>query len=297
MTFNLILLILACGSCSYWYYRKEQGFKATSNAFLQAIEELISSCEAKDAINCWFDESKYVTSKQFAELQGCYQNVSSLMREYSSIHDFSSIMGNDHIALPILNELARSKDLPTEEERQLHNEKAREFLIKTYEQILRGNGKYPPNHSQCVACVDDDDRTLVLAGAGTGKTATIMTKTRYLIQTGKASPSQILLLAYNRDAAEEMEERISNDIGHSGSVDVKTFHAFGNFILKNQSGSKRAVSNMMDQDVIFKKFIASIIEKNIEKDFLYKESLVKYFVEYAAPIVPKLSSAKVSGRA
>lgn len=206
------------------------------------------------------------------------------MHEYPCISDFSSIIGKTHIILPILNELSNGKNIPTEPERQLHNEKAREFLIKTHEKILRGNGKYPPNHSQCVACVDDDDRTLVLAGAGTGKTATIMTKTRYLIQTGKATPSQILLLAYNRDAAEEMEERIANDIGHSRSVDVKTFHAFGNYILKNQRGSKRVVSNMMDQPELFNTFIASIIKNKLKNDSNYKDLLVKYFVEYAAPI-------------
>ena len=111
------------------------------------------------------------------------------MEKYGKVKSIANVVDDSHVAFPVLTAILEGKPLPTEADRQKHNEKIREDLIKVHDAILRGRGKFPPNHSQCVACVDDDDRTLVLAGAGTGKTATIMTKTRYLVKTGKASPS------------------------------------------------------------------------------------------------------------
>ena len=82
-----------------------------------------------------------------------------------------------------------------------------------------------------------------------------------------------------------MVKRISEDLG-SDDVDIKTFHAFGNDMLKHQIGSKRTVSNMVEQPVLFAQFIESVIKDSLERDGAYKEALVRYFVEHAAPIVP-----------
>lgn len=285
MSFYLILF-LCLSSGGFWYYRKKhEEYLALCETFKSSLNELVATEVGKDLIKRWFDETQYVTSSDFKTLLGLYKGVQTLLNQNKQIKSPAELIGSDHVTFQIIVELTKGKSLPTESTRQKHNERARESLIKEHDGVLRGNGKYPPNHSQCVACVDDDDRTLVLAGAGTGKTATIMTKTRYLVKTGKALPGQILLLAYNHDAAEEMVERISNDLG-SNSVDIKTFHAFGNFILKNRLGPKRTVSNMVDQSEIFNRFVASIIKTNLDKDPAYKEALVQYFVEYAAPIVP-----------
>ena len=290
MSFYLILFL--CFSGGLWYYRKleQQRIKKRQlcELFKSSLDEIVEPQVVQHLINRWLDETQYISSSDFETLIGIYKSIQTLLGQHKEIKNFVDAIGHDHIAAPIITELTRSQALPTESARQKHNETARESLIKEHEAILRGNGKFPPNHSQCIACVDDDDRTLVLAGAGTGKTATIMTKTRYLVKTGKAAPGQILLLAYNRDAAEEMVERVGKDLG-SNLVDIKTFHAFGNYILKNNPGSKRTVSNMADQPNTFNQFISSIIKENIEKDSSYKDSLVEYFVEYGAPVAPESS--------
>ena len=287
MSFSLFLLMLVCGSGPYFYYRhqkKVKQYKEQCEAFLKALDDIVLRDEIKNLINCWFDESKYVSASEFAELLTVYRSVQALIDQYTQLHSYESIVAHEHVGFPLVHSITTGKSFPDESDRQEHNKKAREWLINEHNGILRGSGKFPPNHSQCEACVDDDDRTLVLAGAGTGKTATIMTKTRYLVQTGKALPQQILLLAYNRDAAEEMAERIKNDLGTTTPVDVKTFHAFGNNILKSQAGSKRAITTMTEQPEQFNRFIASVIQKNIENDPVYEEAFVSYFLEYGAPV-------------
>jgi hypothetical protein len=221
---SFYLILFLCFSGGLWYYRKleQQRIKKRQlcELFKSSLDEIVEPQVVQHLINRWLDETQYISSSDFETLIGIYKSIQTLLGQHKEIKNFVDAIGHDHIAAPIITELTRSQALPTESARQKHNETARESLIKEHEAILRGNGKFPPNHSQCIACVDDDDRTLVLAGAGTGKTATIMTKTRYLVKTGKAAPGQILLLAYNRDAAEEMVERVGKDLG-SNLVDIK----------------------------------------------------------------------------
>ncbi len=48
---------------------------------------------------------------------------------------------------------------------------------------------------------------LVVAGAGSGKTTTILGKILYLLQSGFASPPEILVLSFTHDSATELRER------------------------------------------------------------------------------------------
>jgi DNA helicase-4 len=68
--------------------------------------------------------------------------------------------------------------------------------------------KNPLTPEQRLAVVTDEDATLVLAGAGSGKTSVIVAKATYLIERGIRPPDDILLLAFGKDAAAEMAARI-----------------------------------------------------------------------------------------
>lgn len=66
----------------------------------------------------------------------------------------------------------------------------------------------PLNPAQARAVVNGEHSLLVLAGAGSGKTSVLVARAGWLLARGEASPEQILLLAFGRKAAEEMDERI-----------------------------------------------------------------------------------------
>ena len=65
---------------------------------------------------------------------------------------------------------------------------------------------HPLTREQRRAIVTDEDATLVLAGAGSGKTSVITAKAGYLLQSGTRKPNEILILAFARDAAREMSD-------------------------------------------------------------------------------------------
>jgi DNA helicase-2/ATP-dependent DNA helicase PcrA len=67
---------------------------------------------------------------------------------------------------------------------------------------------------------------LIMAGAGCGKTRTIIARTSYLIRSG-VDPSRILLMTFTNRAAREMKIRLKSEVGPvSNKVQAGTFHAF-----------------------------------------------------------------------
>ncbi|MCK5194731.1 MAG: ATP-dependent helicase, partial [Desulfobulbaceae bacterium] len=82
------------------------------------------------------------------------------------------------------------------------------------------------NKNQQIAAEYKDKHILVLAGAGTGKTLTIIARAEYLIRKG-VDPRRILLLTFTRRAAREMTDRLYLSIGDAANaVTAGTFHHF-----------------------------------------------------------------------
>ena len=96
--------------------------------------------------------------------------------------------------------------------------------------VRAANGVLPasPTGEQAEAIATDEDATLVLAGAGTGKTAVITAKVAHLVRNQGVPADEILVLDFNRRAAEEIRERLPDDLA---GAHVATFHAFGRRVI------------------------------------------------------------------
>ena len=82
-----------------------------------------------------------------------------------------------------------------------------------------------------MACVVKDPHShLVIAGAGTGKTTTILGKVKYLLATGSVLPQEILILSFTNAAATEMKNRLLKETNQS--IYVATFHKLGYDIVR-----------------------------------------------------------------
>lgn len=114
--------------------------------------------------------------------------------------------------------------------------------------------RYPLTERQRIAIVTNEDTTLVMAGAGTGKTSTIIGKVDYLVRRGLARPEEILVVAFARKAAEELKARL-NQLGRYEQVDVSTFHALGLRIVAEVEGVRPSLSPMAEDDGALRRFL------------------------------------------
>ena len=93
------------------------------------------------------------------------------------------------------------------------------------------------NTQQLAAVTAGEGPSLVIAGAGSGKTRTLVYRVAYLIDSG-VDPSQILLLTFTRKSAQEMLDRAGELIGvRSERVRGGTFHSVANMLLRRYGRS------------------------------------------------------------
>ena len=96
-----------------------------------------------------------------------------------------------------------------------------------------------------------DGPTLVLAGAGTGKTRVLITRLAHLLRTRDVRPYEILAVTFTNKAAREMRERVSELVGGPAeAVWLGTFHSLGVRILRKNSELVGLKSNftILDSD-------------------------------------------------
>ncbi len=112
---------------------------------------------------------------------------------------------------------------------------------------------------QIDAIVRKNRNQLIIAGAGSGKTTTIVGKVKYLLLTGQCKPEDILLLSFTNASASEMKERVKYETNID--LDVMTFHKLGLEIIKK---SYEKNYKIFDKDLyqVIKKLINNYIEDN-----------------------------------
>ncbi len=153
-----------------------------------------------------------------------------------------------------------------------HNEEFVKYELARNANYFATFLKNPLDIQQQEACVTDEDATLVVAGAGTGKTTTIVGKVKYLIEKKGISPNEIILFSFTRKAAEEMHTRLKELLGENTPL-VTTFHSFGLEVLK---------SSCKEYDIVDENEQLNIIKKTIResKSLLFLPSFYQFATSY-----------------
>ena len=111
--------------------------------------------------------------------------------------------------------------------------------------------KTPLTDEQARAVVCFDNRVQVLAGAGSGKTSVVVARAAYAVSRDFVPPQRILLLAFNKAAAVELQERVDARFKAAGiessGVRVSTFHSFGLDVIGRATGEKPRPAPWLDQ--------------------------------------------------
>ncbi len=131
---------------------------------------------------------------------------------------------------------------------------------------------------QIEAIIIDEFRHLVVAGAGTGKTSTLVTKIAYLTERLGVNPARILALSFTKSAVIEMKQRIKVSTGKE--INVRTINSFGLKVIRELAGDNSEVSEIepdRGESSKFRDFFANEINRNA-RDTVYQGDFIEFML-------------------
>ena len=144
-----------------------------------------------------------------------------------------------------------------------------------YKDIFDSFQAYPMTKSQRKASVSFSRETLVVAGAGSGKTALLLARAKYLLQSKRSATGEVLLVSFNKDAVEEILIR-SKEL--KLKIAARTFNALGNDIANSGKNKKKVL--FTDEGSI-EKFLDNALNSKISPET--RTELAKYFSSEMVP--------------
>jgi len=173
------------------------------------------------------------------------------------------------------------------------------------------------NEEQTVAVLNTEGPTLVVAGAGSGKTKVLTSRLAYIVKEKKAWPNQILCVTFTNKAAKEMRDRVIKILGeklnslswlgtfHSISVKFLRRHAEAlgfksNFTILDVDDQKKLIRNIckaenIDAKKISPRFIIALIDRwknkgllpddvKLSKKHIFENQILKVYKIYQKKI-------------
>lgn len=144
--------------------------------------------------------------------------------------------------------------------------------------------KSPLTLEQRIPVTCNDNRVLVVASAGSGKTSCIVAKAGYSLLRGYSVPDSTLLLTFNREAADELRDRLITRLKQfnlpADKLQVKTFHSLSLEIIEQATGRKPVIApwTQTDQAKVSQllRFMRDLSEEDeaFAKDLLLMEYLL-----------------------
>jgi DNA helicase IV len=152
--------------------------------------------------------------------------------------------------------------------------------LNSQKEFLESIENKPLSLEQSTAVVTFDNRVLLVAAAGSGKTSVMVARAAYATMKKFIDPSRILLLAFNKAAAEELQGRI-RDRFESANIDstgvrASTFHAFGLDVIGRGLKARPTVATWVESGRDTEE-VADIVKslKETSEDFKYKWDLYR----------------------
>ncbi len=164
------------------------------------------------------------------------------------------------------------KDSPLEELKtdfKNNNDLFRATQKKLLKPLFDSVEKNPLTDEQIDGCICMDSSVQIVAAAGSGKTSTMVAKAGYALHQKLANGRQLLLLAFNTNAAQELRDRVKARLANFEGADdvrVETFHGFGLHVIATASGEKPSLAPWLEQSGQDVEMIGTIIKDLSTRD-------------------------------
>ena len=240
-------------------------------AFFQQLKDLLAKdnylavSDYREFIPNYADLNNFFLAQKRANTLSYYCNKNDLQEKWVGkfLEHYADI--NNLKSFPRLIENHNNKFIEN------HQNSEREYL----DNILK---KIDPNinldEEQRQVVLSDEDYTLVIAGAGAGKTTTVAAKVKYLVEKQGVNPEQILVISFTNKAVGELRDKINKGLGIP--CPVTTFHSTGYAILRKKEAAGK---NIVDSGFLFN-VINNYLKGNILEQPELVDKLILFFGSY-----------------
>ena len=262
------------------FKKKNNSINDNSNKSTEINEK---DFNGKNEINAFFEEYNHLLSQDMFLSRSMFDSIKKkymIIYEKYKLNREEKIVLLDNISYDLIKDfLFIYEDLNNNYEKiKIHNDNYIERHLKTdkdyFDNILKKvDSNVLLDEEQRRVCLDDEDYSLIIAGAGAGKTTTLAAKVKYLIEKKNINPRDILIIAFTNQAVNELKDKITNKLGFD--VPISTFHSCGRAIVKKDTNYSDS-SILSDNFYFIKDYILKLVTN--EKDLLSK--LIMLFAYY-----------------
>ena len=246
--------------------------------------EYLDTVAFNKAFDALLAQDKFIARKDYKSLISQYE---SLSRFYITL--IKSKMLEDYISKHRLNEsqirkfLAQYEDIKDLQKGSLiirkHNDQFVAIHLKSERSYLDNILKecdpaISLDDEQREVVISNEDHTLVIAGAGAGKTTTVAAKVRYLVERQGIDPSQILVISFTNKAVDELRDRINHCLHIN--CPITTFHSVGYTILRQGDTERKKIVDRGFMYNIINEYLKSTVLRNQEM----VDNLILFFGSY-----------------
>jgi len=254
MIVNLIIIIATLSGCVFVYLRYKAQIKYEDPTYLSNLQQIplfFNTIQRFDDYITWVQRDKI--KNEFAAIGKYFKNKSNFYKEEERVKKFNDIFQDfDHY-------------IATHNKNYVLSQKER---LNQYFDDIEGKKL---DDQQRTAVITDEYSNLIIAGAGSGKTLTILGKVKYLIEEKNVKAENILLLSFTRKTVDELNERLQ----HIGlGARATTFHKLGYDTIKKYHTTLPAVTNANT--------LSNVIKSYLKKDILFDDKALEGYVTYVA---------------
>jgi DNA helicase-4 len=241
----VIFLIIAVLVCLNYFDIKAQK-KSHDNVKSDGSKEI----DIASQIDSFFHELRNVQNDYFRECK-----LVDLKNTYKDLYTkVSSYKENNRANDPAIEFIQNYENLETT--RETRNRKYVSDQLQECSSYFDTILDKPLDEQQRIAIVTDDDNNMVLAGAGCGKTTTILGKVKYLVEKKGFHPGDILLLSFTDHAATQLATKLKKIL--AGEVRASTFHALGLDIIRMANNSTPKVFDVKSTKGLITKILKEL---------------------------------------
>lgn len=254
MILTLIFTLMAVLAFLIAYRQLIENKKYQNVAYLSNLQQIVEFIELIHTLNdyvTWVQRDKI--KAKYSSVGRYFKNKTKFYKKEENVKIFNQIFGDfdNYIVGYNKNYVAAQK----------------EKLTQYFDNI---EGK-KLDEQQRTAIITDEYSNLIIAGAGSGKTLTILGKVKYLIEKKNIRPEHILLLSFTKKTVEELNERITKlEIG----AEATTFHKLGYDTIKKFQSKIPAVTN--------ESTISRVIKEYLQTDIFEDTEAVESFIQFVA---------------